>query len=62
MLQDLLAALALVLVLEGLLPFASPGALRRAMLQMAQLDDRGLRVAGLVSMLLGLALLYLVRH
>lgn len=59
---DLLAALALVLVLEGLLPFANPDLLRRLMLQAAQLDNRGLRISGLLSMLVGLALLYLARH
>lgn len=59
---DLLAALALVLVLEGLLPFANPDLLRRLMLQAAQLDNRGLRIGGLLSMLVGLALLYLARH
>ena len=59
--QDLLAALALVLVLEGLIPFWKPQALRQMLEMMAQLDDRSIRVAGLVSMLAGLLLLYLVR-
>lgn len=60
--QDLWAALALVLVLEGLLPFASPAALRSVMLQMAELSDRSLRLSGLSSMLLGVILLYWARH
>lgn len=60
--QDILSAFALVLVLEGLLPFASPQLLRRVLLQMAQMDDRGLRISGLVSMVLGAGLLYLARH
>jgi uncharacterized protein YjeT (DUF2065 family) len=59
---DLLTAFALLLVLEGLLPFASPELLRRLMLQAAQASDRGLRASGLVSMLIGLFLLYLARH
>jgi uncharacterized protein len=58
---DLLTAIALLLVLEGILPFVNPQGLRRTLLQVAQLDDRTLRVAGLVAMLLGLGLLYLVR-
>lgn len=59
--QDLLAALALVLVIEGLLPFWKPRALRQALELLAQLDDRSIRIAGLASMLAGLLLLYLVR-
>lgn len=58
---DLLTAVALLLVLEGILPFANPQGLRRAMLQLAQLDDRALRLAGLFSMLLGAGLLYWLR-
>jgi hypothetical protein len=60
--HDLAAALALVLVLEGILPFASPGAVRRALEAMAQLSDNQLRGTGLVSMLLGLLLLYFVNR
>ncbi len=59
---DLLSAFALLLVLEGLLPFASPDLLRRTLLQVAQLDDRSLRLSGLASMLAGVVLLYLARH
>jgi len=58
---DLLAACALVLVIEGMLPFMNPGYLRRMLETVSQLDDRTLRVAGLVSMLSGITLLYLVR-
>lgn len=60
--SDLLAALALMLVLEGLLPFASPDLFRRLLQHAAQLDDRRLRISGLMSMLIGVVLLYLVRH
>jgi hypothetical protein len=58
---DLLAALALMLVIEGIIPFLNPGFLRRMLVTAAQLDDRSLRVAGLASMLGGLVMLYLVR-
>ncbi len=57
--QNLIDAVALLLVIEGILPFANPELLRRTMLQMARMDNRSLRVAGLTSMLLGLGLLYL---
>lgn len=59
--NDLLAALALVLVLEGLMPFLAPDALRRTLLQIVELDDKTLRTIGLVSMLAGLMLLAVVR-
>jgi uncharacterized protein len=58
---DLLAAIALYLVLEGVMPFANPSLMKRVMLSFAQSSDRHLRVSGLVSMLAGLTLLYLVR-
>ncbi|MDX1252801.1 MAG: DUF2065 domain-containing protein [Gammaproteobacteria bacterium] len=59
--QDLMAALALLLVIEGIMPFLSPQGMRKTWLLMSQMDDRSLRIAGLVSMLLGLLLLKLVR-
>lgn len=59
--NDLWAALALMLVIEGLVPFLSPDTLRRMLASVAQLDDRSVRIAGLISMLFGVALLYLVR-
>jgi uncharacterized protein YjeT (DUF2065 family) len=58
---DLLAALALVLVIEGIVPFVSPPSLRRMLETVSQLDDRSLRITGLVSMLCGIVMLYLVR-
>lgn len=58
---DLGAALALLLVLEGLLPFLSPERLKRVLVQINQVDDRTLRTLGLVSILAGLGLLALVR-
>ena len=58
--HDLWSAFALLLVIEGVWPFLSPGGMRRALLFAAAQDDRSLRTAGLVSMLAGLALLYLV--
>ena len=60
--QDLAASLALVLVLEGILPFANPAAVRRALKAIEQLGDAQLRIVGLASMLLGLLLLFVVRH
>jgi uncharacterized protein YjeT (DUF2065 family) len=60
--SDLAAAFALYLVLEGIVPFLNPQAMKRTMMLFASLADRHLRVAGLASMLIGVALLYFVRH
>jgi len=59
--SDLLAALALVLVIEGMVPFLNPQSLRRMLETVSQLDDRTLRITGLVSMLCGVVMLYIVR-
>ena len=59
--SDLLAAVALMLVLEGIMPFLSPSGLRRTLLAASRMDDRTLRMAGLASMVAGVVMLYLVR-
>ena len=59
--DELLAAFGLMLVLEGIMPFLNPRALRQTLLRMAQLEDRVLRFAGLASMGLGLLVLYFFR-
>ena len=58
---DVLTAVALFLVLEGLFPFLSPHGFKRSMAQTLQMPDAGLRIAGLASMAVGVLLLYLVR-
>lgn len=59
--SDLLAAFALYLVLEGLLPFVSPGNWRRSLLMLAQFKDGQLRFFGLASIVAGLGLLLFIR-
>ena len=59
--QDLLAALALVLIIEGVLPFLNPTGFRRTMEMIAQLEDSILRFVGLTAMIAGCLLLYVVR-
>lgn len=57
--ETLLSAFALLLVIEGIAPFLNPAGVRRLLLMINQMDDMSLRMAGLVSMLLGLTLLYI---
>ena len=58
--NDLWVAMALMLVLEGIVPFLSPDTLRRMLVTLIQMDNRSMHIAGLISMLAGVALLYLV--
>ena len=51
-------ALCLVLVIEGLMPFASPKAWKAMVMQAQGLDERLLRIYGLVLMVLGTLMLY----
>jgi len=51
-------AMALVLVVEGFMPFVSPATWRKTFLQILQLSDGQLRFFGLASLLSGLALIW----
>ncbi|UUX97031.1 DUF2065 domain-containing protein [Aquabacterium sp. J223] len=57
--ESLLGALALLLVLEGLLPFLSPTRWRQLFAQLLALSDGQLRFVGLSCMIAGLVLLLL---
>ena len=57
--QVLPVAIALVFVIEGLIPFISPGRWRNMLAMVGQMDDRVIRNIGLGSMTFGLILLYL---
>ena len=59
--QDFLSAVALLLVIEGILPFVSPAIMRQVFVTMAAMDYRRLRLTGLLSMAAGVVLLYMVR-
>ncbi len=55
-------AFALYLVLEGVLPFANPAAWQRLMMKLAKIETAQLRWGGLISMVAGLALLWIARN
>jgi len=58
--SDLLTALALVLIIEGLLPGIAPTAWMKVMRDAAKMGPQGVRVAGIISMLSGALLLYIL--
>ncbi len=58
---DLLSALALVMVIEGIIPFISPKGYKSTMQQMITMPDSTLRTIGFGLMIVGVVSLYLVR-
>jgi uncharacterized protein YjeT (DUF2065 family) len=60
--NTLLTAFALMLVIEGIMPFLVPGIWRDTFRKLTEMTDGQIRFVGLTSMIVGLMLLYLVRH
>lgn len=58
--DDLLTAFALVLIIEGLLPFTVPEKIKDVYRSLQQASSNNLRMMGLASIIAGLVLLYLV--
>ena len=58
---NLFAALALMLVLEGLLPFVAPALWRETFKKMTELSDGQVRFIGLGSIVLGVAVFALLQ-
>lgn len=59
--SDLIAALGLVLVIEGLLYAAFPGGLKRVMLMAQETPDQTLRSGGIAAIAAGVFIVWLVR-
>ncbi len=57
--HDLINAIALLLIFEGLLPFTSPASIKKLYQTMMETPESSLRMFGLASIVAGLALLYL---
>ncbi|NMG48894.1 DUF2065 family protein [Azoarcus communis] len=57
--STLLTAFALMLIIEGILPFVAPAAWRETFSRLASMADGQIRFIGLSSMLVGLILLYI---
>jgi uncharacterized protein len=60
--SDFLVGVGMVLVIEGLLFAAIPNGMRTAMKSAFASPDNILRAVGLVSAVIGLILIWLVRH
>jgi len=60
--QDLLSALCLVAILEGLFLFAAPFAWKRLAARLLELPAAALRQSGALMLAIGLAVLWWLRH
>lgn len=58
--SEILTAVALLLVIEGMLPFIKPSRYKQLVAQIVRLSDNQLRVFGLTAMIAGLILLFIV--
>ena len=58
--HDLFTAIALLLIIEGLLPFISPESLKKMYQSILDTPESSLRTIGLTSIVAGLVLLYIV--
>ncbi len=60
--NEILVAGALMLVLEGLLPILNPKFFKQMMLSVVQMSEQQLRWSGFVSLLMGAAAIYFLKH
>ncbi len=58
--HELAIAFCLMLVIEGIIPFISPGRWRKMLLVLDEIDDSTMRMIGLASMLTGTVLLLII--
>ena len=58
---EILTAVSLLLIIEGMLPFIRPSRYKQLVAQIVQLSDNQLRIFGLSAMIAGLLLLFIVR-
>jgi uncharacterized protein YjeT (DUF2065 family) len=59
--SEILTAIALLFVIEGMLPFVRPSRYKQLVAQIIRLSDNQLRTYGLTAMIAGLLLLFFLR-
>ena len=62
LMRDLLTALALILVIEGIVYALLPEAMKRLALRTTKTPAQTLRIGGLVAAFLGVFLVWVLRH
>jgi uncharacterized protein YjeT (DUF2065 family) len=58
--EELGIAIALLLVIEGIMPFLNPSGWRKTLRMVSEMDDQDLRIIGLSSMVIGVIFLYII--
>lgn len=58
--NNFLIAIALMLVIEGVIPFLNPDTFKKSLMLIIQMDNKNIRIAGFFSMIAGVVLLYIV--
>ena len=58
--EIILTAFSLVLVIEGIFPFINPASYKKTLLEVVKMPESNLRIMGLMSMIAGVIMLYLV--
>ncbi len=56
--HEIITAIALVLIIEGMIPFISPDSYKNFVVKMSKLNDYNLRLIGLISMIIGVLILF----
>jgi len=60
--DDLIVAIGLLFVIEGLVMSLLPGSVKRLAKQVLQYPEQTMRVTGLIAMVVGVAVVWFVRH
>ncbi|OAD18797.1 conserved hypothetical protein, membrane [Candidatus Thiomargarita nelsonii] len=58
--EELGIAFALLLVIEGIMPFLNPSGWRKTLRTVSEMDDQDLRIIGFLSMAIGVIVLYII--
>ncbi|MEC7859706.1 MAG: DUF2065 domain-containing protein [Pseudomonadota bacterium] len=56
--HEIITTIALLLIIEGMIPFISPDSYKKFVVKMSELNDYNLRLIGLVSMIIGVLILF----
>jgi uncharacterized protein YjeT (DUF2065 family) len=59
--KEFFIAFALLLVIEGIMPFINPNVWRNSLLKVSELNNNTVRLIGFLSMMSGVILLYLIQ-
>ncbi len=56
--HEIITSIALLLIIEGMIPFISPDSYKKFVVRMSKLNDYNLRLIGLISIIIGVLILF----